>query len=42
VLSAPTLATRLWRALVKPVYRFVTRELLGWPERSGPAERASR
>jgi RIO-like serine/threonine protein kinase len=39
VLATPTLATRLWRALVKPAYRFITRRLLRWPERSGPAER---
>lgn len=40
VLDAPTLAARLWRVLVKPAYRFVTRTLLRWPERSGPVERA--
>lgn len=28
-----------WRLLVKPPYRFVTRVLLGWPERLGPRER---
>ena len=31
--------TRLWRALVKPPYLFVTRVVLGWPERAGPVER---
>jgi hypothetical protein len=40
VLAAPTFATRLWRMLAKPAYRFVTRTLLRWPERSGPVERA--
>lgn len=39
VLAAPTLPTRLWRALVKPVYRFATRGVLGWTERVGPLER---
>ncbi|MFO7285960.1 MAG: serine/threonine protein kinase [Gammaproteobacteria bacterium] len=29
----------LWTLLVKPPYRFVTRVLLGWPERVGPRER---
>jgi RIO-like serine/threonine protein kinase len=41
ILARATLPTRLWRALVKPVYRFVTRVVLGWPERSGPVERRS-
>lgn len=40
VLARPTAATRVWRAAVKPCYRFVTRTLLGWAERSGPAERS--
>lgn len=39
VLARPTLAARLWRALVKPPYLFVTRTVLGWPERLGPIER---
>jgi RIO-like serine/threonine protein kinase len=41
VLARPTLPARLWRALVKPLYRFGTRVLLGWPERDGPIERGS-
>jgi hypothetical protein len=41
LLARPTAATRLWRAVVKPVYRFVTRTVLGWAERSGPVERRS-
>ena len=41
VLATPTLGTRAWRALVKPLYRFVTRAFLRWPERRGPHERAS-
>jgi hypothetical protein len=39
VLDRPTTGTRLWRSLVKPAYRLVTRGLLGWPERRGPLER---
>ena len=39
VLERPTWGTRLWRSLAKPAYHFVTRVLLGWPERAGPIER---
>ena len=39
VLERPTLPTRLWRAAAKPVYRFVTRAVLGWRDRPGPHER---
>jgi predicted Ser/Thr protein kinase len=39
LLARPAWPARLWRWLVKPVYRLVTRRLLGWPERTGPAER---
>jgi hypothetical protein len=39
LLTRPTWGTKLWRALVKPAYRFVTRVVLGWPERAGPLER---
>jgi RIO-like serine/threonine protein kinase len=39
VLATPTWATRVWRGLVQPPYRFVTRVVLRWPERAGPAER---
>ena len=41
VLARPAPATRIWRALVKPLYRVVTRGLLGWPERHGANERGS-
>jgi hypothetical protein len=41
VLAAPALSTRLWRGLWKPVYRVLTRRILGWPERGGPVERQS-
>jgi RIO-like serine/threonine protein kinase len=39
VLARPALGARLWRAVAKPAYRFVTRRLLRWSERSGPIER---
>ncbi|HLF11214.1 MAG TPA: RIO1 family regulatory kinase/ATPase [Gammaproteobacteria bacterium] len=39
LLASPSPLARIWRALVKPVYLLVTRRLLGWPERMGPAER---
>jgi RIO-like serine/threonine protein kinase len=39
VLARPTCSVRLWRVLVKPLYVFVTRVVLGWPERAGPVER---
>jgi len=39
VLARPALGARLWRAVAKPAYRFVTRRLLRWSERSGPLER---
>jgi hypothetical protein len=41
ILAQPTLAARLWRTIAKPAYRFVTRVVLGWPERAGPMERRS-
>ena len=41
VLAQPTWGTRVWRALAKPPYRFVTRVLLRWPERTGPQERGT-
>lgn len=41
VLARPAPATRIWRALVKPLYGIVTRGLLRWPEREGANERTS-
>jgi RIO-like serine/threonine protein kinase len=41
VLARPTVGVRLWRTIAKPVYRFVTRVVLGWSERVGPMERRS-
>jgi hypothetical protein len=42
LLANPALPARLWRRWFKPVYRFVTRGLLRWPERTGAAERERR
>ena len=39
LLSLPSLPARLWKTLVKPVYRIVTLRILNWPERQGPIER---
>jgi len=39
ILANPLWPARLWRRLVKPVYLFTTRRILGWPERDGAAER---
>ena len=39
LLASPSLPARLWRSLFKPPYLFVTRQILGWPERDGPEER---
>jgi hypothetical protein len=39
ILTTPLWPARCWRAVVKPGYRFLTRRLLGWPERDGAAER---
>ena len=39
LLAAPGPLASLWRMLVKPPYRAVTRGVLGWRERAGPVER---
>jgi RIO-like serine/threonine protein kinase len=39
MLRTPSVLTRGWRAIVKPIYRLATRGILGWPERRGPVER---
>ena len=41
LLARPSPLSRLWRATVKPVYRFVTRRLLGWADREGAGDRES-
>lgn len=39
ILARPAWTSRLWRASGKPVYRFVTRRLLGWADREGAGDR---
>jgi RIO-like serine/threonine protein kinase len=39
ILRSPSSLSRVWMALVKPVYLFVTRRLLGWADREGAADR---
>ncbi len=39
ILASPALTTRLWMATGKPVYRFITRRLLGWADREGAGDR---
>lgn len=41
LLARPGPLSAAWARLVKPPYRLVTRRLLGWPERVGPAERGN-
>jgi RIO-like serine/threonine protein kinase len=39
MLARPSLASRLWMASGKPVYRFVTRRILRWADREGAGDR---
>jgi RIO-like serine/threonine protein kinase len=39
LLARPAWPSRCWRLAVKPVYRLVTRRMLGWPERYSADER---
>lgn len=39
MLATPSPITRAWMATGKPVYRFVTRRLLGWADREGAGDR---
>jgi hypothetical protein len=39
LLARPSPLSRAWRATVKPIYRFVTRRLLGWADREGAGDR---
>jgi RIO-like serine/threonine protein kinase len=39
ILNSPSSISRAWMSLVKPVYLFVTRRLLGWSDREGAADR---
>ena len=42
ILANPSLPSRVFRQTVKPVYRFVTRRLLGWADREGAGDRGER
>jgi serine/threonine protein kinase len=39
ILATPAPVSRLWMATGKPVYRFITRRLLGWADREGAGDR---
>jgi predicted Ser/Thr protein kinase len=39
ILATPALHSRIWMAMGKPAYRFVTRRLLGWEDREGAGDR---
>jgi predicted Ser/Thr protein kinase len=39
ILNSPSSLSRAWMSLVKPVYLFVTRRILGWADREGAADR---
>jgi predicted Ser/Thr protein kinase len=39
ILDTPATVSRLWMTLVKPVYLFLTRRVLGWSDREGAADR---
>jgi RIO-like serine/threonine protein kinase len=42
ILANPSLPSRAYRSIVKPVYMFVTRRLLGWSDREGAGDRGER
>jgi RIO-like serine/threonine protein kinase len=39
ILATPARFTRLWMAIVKPAYVFVTRRVFGWADREGAGDR---
>ena len=39
ILARPAMVSRLWMAMGKPVYLFVTRRLFGWADREGAGDR---
>jgi serine/threonine protein kinase len=39
ILATPAMPSRIWMASGKPVYRFITRRLLGWADREGAGDR---
>ena len=40
ILARPLWPARVWRVCCKPIYRFITRRILGWPERNSAIERS--
>lgn len=42
ILATPSVPARIWRRFVKPPYLYVTRNLLGWADREGAADRGQR
>jgi len=41
ILASPSPLSRAWAGIVKPVYMFITRRLLGWADREGATDRGS-
>lgn len=39
ILASPAPLSRAWMSLFKPVYLFITRQLLGWADREGAGDR---
>ncbi len=39
ILNSPSPLSKVWMSVVKPVYVFVTRRILGWADREGAADR---
>ena len=39
ILAQPSVVSRAWMRLVKPVYLFVTRRIFGWSDREGAGDR---
>lgn len=42
ILASPSLLSRTWMGVVKPVYLLVTRRIFGWSDREGAADRGHR
>lgn len=41
IIDTPSIASRAWMSLAKPVYLFITRRLFGWSDREGAADRGN-
>lgn len=39
ILNNPSILSKIWMRTVKPVYLFITRQLLGWQDREGAGDR---